>query len=556
MTWTRRSILAIALALASTVVAQTTELVSVSTSDVQADKWVQEARISDDGRYVVFESASGVLVPGDTNFVRDIFVRDMLLGTTERLSVGPAGEQLLGESRTPVLSADGRYVAFTSNADGVVPGVASPYSQIYVRDRATGITSLVSVSPTGEPGASWSGLYAGLAISADGQRVAFDSKATNLVPGAPVGIDQMYVRDLPTGVTVCVSLGLGGEFGNANSDAPSLSADGRFVAFESQASNLVPDDTNELIADLGMDVFVRDLETLTTVRASVSSAGDEANGDSSAPSLSADGRLLVFESWAFNLAPQDAFGYDVFVHDLFDGTTHRISNGPGGWFGNNNSETPRISADGRWVVFDSIASDLVPGDTNNARDVFLHDLMTGTTGRVSITDDGEQVEDSEFRSSDISADGRRVSFEGNSDFFAGLPLTDVTHVFLRDLGPWTDEGFALAGIAGLPTLAGQGSLLVGTPGSLTLDVVAPTAPALLFTSLGSSATPFKCGTLIAFPFSLTLPVVTDVTGSLALSWTAWPGGLSGLSLYFQYAIQDGTAVCGASLSNAIRADVP
>jgi Tol biopolymer transport system component len=554
MSSSRCTLLALAAAIAAPAVAQTTELVSQSTSGVQADNWASDGEVSGDGRYVVFWSHSEVLVPDDSNGDADVFLRDTVAGVTERISVAPDGSQVTGDSHSPVVSADGRYVAFSSDSDGIVPHVGGQVRQVFVRDRLLGVTSLVSVSPTGEQGNNYSALHwRGIAISADGRHVAFESKASNLVAGTSG--TQIYVRDLVAGLTFCASRSSTGVPGNGQSGVPALSADGRHVAFESQASNLVPGDTNKTLGLTGADVFVRDLELLTTVRVSVSSAGVEANADSHAPSISADGQLVAFHSWAFTLAPQDAFGDDVFVHDLAAGTTQRITNGPGGWFANNNSQSPSISADGRWVAYDSIASNLVPDDTNGDQDVFLHDRGTGLTTRVSVTDAGDQVE-SHSRLPRISADGRRLVFNSWANDWVSGPLTETLHLFLRDAGPWTNEGAALAGITGLPGLAGTGSLEAGSSGNLVLTDAAPTAPALLFVSLGSTPAPFKGGTLKALPALLVLPLGTDAAGELALPFV-WPAGIPpATQIWFQYAIQDAAAVSGVSLSNAVSGVTP
>jgi Tol biopolymer transport system component len=476
-----------------------------------------------------------------------------LAGVTERISVAPDGGEVTGASYGFAISADGRYVAFTSSSDELVPGVSSSFRQVFVRDRLLGVTGLVSGSPSGEPANASSSL--GAVISADGRHVAFFSPATNLVPGAP-GTEQIYVRDLDAGVTVCASRSTAGAFGNGISEYPTLSADGRYVAFESEASNLVPGDTNlGFFGVTGSDVFVRDLQLLTTVRASVNSSGLEGNADSHGASISDDGRVVAFYSYAYNLAPFDAFGNDVFVRDLDAGTTVRISKNLAGWVGNKDSYWPTISADGRWVAFESLATDLVPDDTNSNRDVFLHDRITGLTIRVSVTDAGQQVQEV-TNLNGLSGDGRRVVLSSSAGDYVVGPLTDTSHNFLRDHGPWTNEGFALAGVAGLPSLAGTGTLEPGSPGSLALSDAAPTSAALLFVSLGSTPAPFKGGTLLALPPLLVLPLSTTPTGGFHLAFT-WPAGVPGETvLWFQVAIQDAAAVSGVSLSNAVKVVTP
>jgi Tol biopolymer transport system component len=213
------------------------------------------------------------------------------------------------------------------------------------------------------------------------------------------------VHDRLTGQTTRVSVASDGAQGNGDSECPSISADGRYVAFASLASNLVPGDTNGR-----MDIFVHDRLTGQTTRVSVASDGTEGNGDSGFPSISADGRYVAFASLASNLVPGDTNGtWDVFVHDRLTGQTTRVSVASGGAQGNGDSRFPSISADGRYVAFQSYASNLVPGDTNGVLDVFVHDRLTGQTTRVSVASDGTQGDSYSFGSS-ISADGRYVAF--------------------------------------------------------------------------------------------------------------------------------------------------
>ncbi len=191
-------------------------------------------------------------------------------------------------------------------------------------------------------------------------------------------------------LTQRVSLDSGGVQGTGNSFAPSITADGRFVAFNSQAANLVAGDTNGFF-----DVFVRDRQTGITERVSVSTAGTQGDGDSSfgyTPSISADGRFVAFSSLATNLVANDTNGFaDVFVRDRLSGTTERVSVATGGAAGNANSLTPSISADGRYVAFESFASNLVGSDSNGTWDVFVRDRQAGTTERASVDSSGSQA---------------------------------------------------------------------------------------------------------------------------------------------------------------------
>jgi Tol biopolymer transport system component len=206
------------------------------------------------------------------------------------------------------------------------------------------------------------------------------------VSGDTNGVDDIFVKDLQTGTTKLISVASDGTQGNSYSDNPSISADGRYVAFDSLAHNLVSGDTN----DRG-DIFVKDLQTGTTKRISVASDGTQGNNYSGNASISADGHYVAFESEATNLVSGDTNrARDIFVKDLQTGTTKRISVASDGTQGNYSFYNASISADGRYVAFESGASNLVSGDTNGVYDIFVKDLQTGTTQRISVASDGSQ----------------------------------------------------------------------------------------------------------------------------------------------------------------------
>jgi Tol biopolymer transport system component len=423
-------ILAIAVLLAAAASAQpgTTERASVSSSGEQGNDLSGSPSISADGRFVAFSSYASNLVPGDTNGDLDVFVRDRELGTTERVSLSPIGDQGDGDSYYPSISADGRFVAFQSSASSLVPGDTNGVVDVFVRDRQLGTTERVSVSSSGGQGNNESGYPS---ISADGRFVAFQSYASNLVPGDTNGRADVFVRDRQLETTERVSLSSSGEQGNSESWYLSISADGRFVAFQSSASNLVPGDTN-----VDHDVFVRDRQLGTTGRVSVSSSGEQGNYAASRyPSISADGRFVAFSSYAPNLVPGDTNGtHDVFVRDRELGTTERVSLSSSGEQGNSQSWDPSISADGRFVAFFSWASNLVPGDTNGYLDAFVRDRELGTTERVSLSSSGEQGNDISgwFYALSVSANGRFVAFRSDASNLVAGDTNGYRDVFVRD----------------------------------------------------------------------------------------------------------------------------
>jgi Tol biopolymer transport system component len=381
--------------------------------------------ISADGRFVAFQSDATNLVPADTNGTSDVFVRDLVTTSTRLVSRNSAGAQGNDGSFDPSISADGRFVAFYSYATNLVPADTNGTSDVFVRDLVTGRTRLVSRNSAGTPGNSAS---FDPSISADGRFVAFDSIATNLVPADTNGDNDVFVRDLVTGRTRLVSRNSAGTPGNSDSFGPSISADGRFVAFNSYATNLVPADTNGTF-----DVFVRDLVTGRTRLVSRNSAGAKGNGASFDPSISADGRFVAFDSNATNLVPADTNGdSDVFVRDLVTGRTRLVSRNSAGAKGNGFSYSPSISADGRFVAFYSAATNLVPAETSGGLDVFVRDLVTGRTRLVSRNSAGAPGNYNSYRPS-ISADGRFVAFDSIATNLVLRDTNGRSDVFVRDL---------------------------------------------------------------------------------------------------------------------------
>ena len=401
----------------------TTVRVSLSSAGAEGDANSSNSSISADGRYVAFLSLATNLVEGDTNGVMDVFVRDRVLGTTERVSVSSAGAQADAENERPSISADGRYVAFDSDATNLVEGDSNKCPDVFVRDRLLGTTERVSVS-SAQVGGNWGSC--GPSISADGRYVAFFSFASNLAGGDTNVMLDVFVRDRLFGTTERVSVSSAGAEGDADSLFSSISADGRYVAFESDATNLVEGDSNGK-----RDVFVRDRDAGETERVSVSSAEAEGNGVNGLPSISANGSYVAFMSDATNLVEGDKNGwYDIFVRDRLAGTTERVSVSSAEAEGNDESLYPSISADGRYAAFCSRATNLVEGDSNLAWDVCVRDRDAGTTERVSLTSAGAEGDDGSYRPS-ISADGRHVAFYSAATNLVGGDSNGVWDVFVR-----------------------------------------------------------------------------------------------------------------------------
>ena len=356
----------------------------------------------------------------------------------ERASIASNMSEGNNDSGNAALSPDGRFVGFTSFASNLVPGDTNDLQDVFLHDRETGTTERISIASDGseaDGGSATPGiggyLVARLGISADGRHVAFASRATNLVAGDSNGLTDVFLRDRQAATTELISVGIGGKPATGFSGIKvAISADGRFVAFDSAASNLVDGDNNFI------DVFVRDRQSATTELVSVATGGEQADGIARYPDISADGRFVAFDSGAANLVPGDGNGvFDIFVRDRQAGTTERISFAQGGGDADDHSTVPAISADGRFIAFYSDATNLVAGDTNLSLDVFVHDRQTGLTERVSVGPGGIEGDNASLSSGsglDISADGRYVVFGSAASNLDPTDTNTTRDVFLHD----------------------------------------------------------------------------------------------------------------------------
>jgi len=404
----------------------TTARASIATGGAQGNGAADNPAVSADGRYVAFASAASNLVAGDTNARADVFVRDTVTGTTSRVSITSGGVQGDGDSDTAAISGDGRYVVFESWATNLAPGDTNGAQDIYLHDRQTGTTERVSVSSAGAQGTanSW-----WPSITPDARYVVFESDAPNLVAGDTNGQNDIFVRDRQTSTTSRVSVASDGTQANAISQVPSVSADGRYIVFASAATNLVPGDTNTT-----HDIFVHDRETATTTRVSESTTGTLSNNLNYWPSISADGRYVAFLSYGSNLVAGDTNDRsDVFVRDRRTGATSRVSVSSAGAQATDGSGQTQLSADGRYVAFESAASNLVAGDTNAVQDVFVRDRLTGSTSRVSVASGGTQA-NAESQDLGLSADGRVIAYESAATTLVASDTNAVNDAFVTDRG--------------------------------------------------------------------------------------------------------------------------
>lgn len=378
--------------------------------------------ISNDGRFVSFYSSASNLVAGDTNGTSDAFVYDHATGSVMRVSVGLDGAEANGSAGSTYISGDGRFVAFTSSASNLVAGDTNGNSDVFLFDRTTNTTLLVSRTASALGNASSSAS----AISNDGKAVLFSSYATNLAGAADTNDNaDVFLFDRQTTNVQRISVSSNGVEANGSSGSAAISSNGLFAAFDSTGSNLVSSDTNG-----ARDVFVRDIANETTTRVSVSSGGVQGNGTSAVPFLSADGRYVAFLSNANNLVPNDTNGFaDIFVHDRTTSTTTRINLGIGGAEANGHSENPKLSADGRYVLYRSDASNLVPGDTNGAPDVFLYDTVTSTTRRINVSSAGVQADEGVSYAA-FASGGRAFAFSSSATNLVAKDQNGVSDVFL------------------------------------------------------------------------------------------------------------------------------
>ncbi len=403
---------------------------SVSSQGIQGDNLSRNVDLSGSGQFITFSSFASTLVENDTNNHEDVFVHDLATGITILVSISSSGVQANGDSSRPKISNDGRFIAFTSTADNLVEGDGNGKPDLFIHDLQDGKTILASINSEGIQ--SVQGVSINISISPNGNVIAFASSGSDIVSNDTNGAMDIFVRNIQLKETVRVSLASAGTEANNHSANPSLSEDGRFIAYQSIASNLVEEDMNNYCdsnydgeyGDNCQDIFVHDQLTGETVRVSLASAGTEANNSSWEPAISADGRFIAFSSFASNLVENDHNFYcdnnadgifddncsDIFVHDLQTGETARISISSSGEETDGGSLWAAISADGRYIAFESWATNLVENDTNTKMDIFIHDRWTNETQRVSLSNSGVQGIWGAYAAA-LSADGRYVGFE-------------------------------------------------------------------------------------------------------------------------------------------------
>lgn len=486
-----------------------------------ADGLIRAAQIAGNGGSVVFQTDATNLIAGDGNLLDDVFVVPVLGGAIMRVSVATNGSEADRASRNPTISRNGRRLSFDSAAVLAVGGTLDG-SQVYLRDLDAGTTVLASVN---NGGANGNGEEFDAWLSADGAVIAFNASSTNLVADDTNQFNDRFARVLEPGTTERVSLAdAGGPYpapayavlgtgssaslgestlairgqrqlsgdsrflvlsttskvlgatqisvagnqivrvdrsdasvnwisrrrdggtplGNGASDEAAISGNGRYVVFRSSSTVMVPGDTNN-----AFDIFRYDVEQELMERVNLGPGNAQAlGGQAFLPTVSDDGDAIAFSSTQNNLVTGDTNGAaDVFVRLRTAAETRRVSVGPAGVQGNGASDFPVLSADGRYVVYTSVASNLVAGDSNALQDIFRHDLQTGETIRVSVATGGAQANGNSFVST-VSADGSVVAFTSAASNLVAGDSNGVTDVFVRDLaaGVTTRASLGPAGV--------------------------------------------------------------------------------------------------------------
>lgn len=380
----------------------------------QPDGAGSDMAVSADGRFVAFVSTRSDLVPNDSNGVPDVFLVDRMTGEVERVSVAGDGSQGNAESGLPDISADGRRVLFLSEASNLVAGDGNGRIDVFLRDRSAGTTQRISVASGGTEA---NGDSTAAALSGDGRRIAFASTANTLVGADGNGVADIFLRDLDAASTTRLSVSSAGVEANGASSEPSVNHDGGRVAFLSSASNLVAVDSN----GVGADLFVRDVGAASTRIGSLNDAAAVTPTqaiDSAYPGISGDGRYVAFASSAAYVAGDAAGLRDLFRTDLDSNTTVRVSLADDEQVPNAAAAPRRgrgISFDGQRLLFASAAGNLVAGDGNGVDDLFLRDVVAGSTRRLSLRADGSDSASAVGDAAVLSADGLTAAFSVPAD---------------------------------------------------------------------------------------------------------------------------------------------
>jgi Tol biopolymer transport system component len=445
---------------------QPLQLASVTDAGVKGNGGSLEPSLSSSGTRVAFFTHATNLDPADTDAdVADVYRKNQTTGELVLASTSDAGVKGNDDSTNPMISANGLSVAFGSNATNLDPADTDSTYDIYVKHLDTGDLVLASTSSAGVKGNGCSCGF-GLGLSGDGNRVAFATGSTNLDPADTDTDFDVYVKKLRSENLVLASTSSAGVKGNDSSNNTALSNSGTRVAFDSDATNLDPGDT-----DTKADVYVKDLPTGVLTLASATAAGVKGNGNSETPALSGNGNRVAFASLALNLSPLDPDATkDIYVKNVVTGELKLVSTSDTGVKGNGDSFAPRISGDGKRVVFTSMATNLDPADTDPGIDVYVKDLATGDISLVSASAAGTKGDGRSFWSA-ISGEGRHVAFQSESTNLDPVDADPVTDVYVKDPLMCTIAGTSgseqIQGTDGDDVICGRGDVdvLIGWGGN-------------------------------------------------------------------------------------------
>jgi hypothetical protein len=492
--------------------AQAVTLISTSQSGIKGNGQSSRPDISADGRFVAFASQAWNLVPGTAPYM-DIFVKDLLTGEVVLVSKASDGTAGNGQSSYPLtISSTGRYVAFISYSDNLVPNDTNARYDLFWHDRVAGTTQMVNVADDGTSSnnfADWP------AVSGDGRYVVFNSNATNLVTPSPSGT-QVYLRDTQSGTTRLISRGVSG--GAQGGGQPDISNDGRWVVYVRNAVEVHLVDTWNC-SDSACSVR----------RVNVNNLGQPVNGHTSVlfPKLSGNGRFVTWESNASGFVTDDTNATaDVFVHDTLNSTTTRVSIASDGTQADSYSYTPDISDDGRYVIFTSNATNLDGPDSNGVLDIYLHDRQESRTSRLTRTSTGGEINNHASYYSRISGNGQRVVYSTNATNVVPGDTDATEDVYVIAVGPPNQPPTA---VTGEDVIAAVGER-VSLNGTLSSDVETPLA-LLRFLWTLESAPAGSTATIENDSLALTA-LTPDIPGDYILSLiVSDEGGLASESAY-------------------------
>jgi hypothetical protein len=514
--------------------------------------------MSSDGRYVVFPSDASNLVASDTNGTTDVFVRDRTTDQTIRVSVSSTGVEGNDWSAYPVISADGSTVAFLSAATNLVSGDTNGKYDVFVHDLSSQATYRVSLkSSTSVEGND--DCWGPPSLTSDGSKVAFTSFASNLVSGDANGVPDVFVRDRTTTVTTVVSVNSPGSPGNADSYFPLISGNGQYVAFTTQATDIVSGDTNN-----ATDVVRYNFASGARVRISQSSGGTQGNDASQAWSINSTGTIVAFSSSATNLVASDTNSVpDVFLRFPGYSTTIRVSVSSTGTEGDNassaaslsyNASTTGLGTETGYVAFESGASTLVANDGNQWIDIFVYEISTGLTTRWTETCTYQETQWGGHMPV-ISGDGGTVAFSSDSTTYVSGDSNIKLDIFVAEPratsdATWSMYGSGLAGTLGVPTIASSADPILGSTISINVsNSKGSTTTGVFYTGIAQDSISVAGGTILVD--ADVTQYMSIPTAGVAIGADLTDVALCGLTVYCQMLEADSGAVQNVSFTRGL-----